>query len=162
MALIQQEIKKLPGTCLVRRFAPYIGCILSAVHVVSESRQTILDARCRLFVVCQIVLQTFLAFGRKSSHRRPLGDIRSAVIFGTLAAQPHGIETDLLRHNGISAAHGSESRAFTETAHLNSNLLGSLQLIDTMRHIGFGDIRLVSGIEDDDTMVGYRIIDPPL
>ena len=88
LAMIEQMVKEGPGVPSVRRATPYIRCILTAVHLQTYFTQAVQDEGSGLFVLVQIVTDTFLSFRRESSLRSALGDIGCTVVFGTLPAHP--------------------------------------------------------------------------
>ena len=88
LTAIEQMVEEGPGVPSVRRATPYIGCILSAIRLQTYLSQAVQDEGSGIFVITQIVTDTFLSFRRESGFRGSLGDIGGAVVFGTLPAHP--------------------------------------------------------------------------
>ena len=88
LAAVEQMVEEGPGIPSVRRATPYIGCILTAVHLQTYLSQAVEDERCGFFIVRQVFSNSLLSFGPESSLSGALGDIGGTIVFGTLPAHP--------------------------------------------------------------------------
>lgn len=102
--------------------------------------------------------------------RRPLGDVAGTVELGRLAAVPELVQWDafafqrggseFFRHNGVATAYSRESGSLREAAELDGAFLRSLYLIDGVGYVIFADEGFVGGIEQNQRVVGERIVHP--
>ena len=156
----------------MRRTHPYIRTIYTAIDLKPLLQEAIADGIGIVHIgrnlLHDLAVSLIAKHGLCASH----GDITRTIILSTLTAIPQGIERYLLAlivlphkclgYNGIATAHTRKACRLTETTHLNSHLFGSLTLIDTVRDILRANKRLVSGIEDNQTMVRTGIVYPTL
>ena len=68
--------------------------------------------------------------------------------------------SEFFRHNGVAAAYSRESGSLREAAELDGAFLRSLYLIDGVGHVVFADEGFVGGIEQNQRVVGERIVHP--
>ena len=71
---------------------------------------------------------------------------------GRLGLQPLG-------HDREGTARPREARCFTEAAELDRHVARAVDLVDRMRDRGVGDVRFISGVEENNRVVGLRVID---
>ena len=87
-----------------------------------------------------------------------------------MAAVPEGVERvgvaggipgdEGLRDDGVGAAGAGEAGGLGETAELDRDVAGALDLVDGVGDCGVADVGLVRAVEEDDSLVLLRVFHP--
>ncbi len=121
-------------------------------------------------VICDVFAALRHAFFGKDSSSALLDDIGSTVKLGGLSAVPHSMqghlfsvgswEDKLSRNYGVTAAGSGKACGLGQGAEFDGTFFCTFDRVDAARQLWVGDKCLVSGVEEDDSMVSQGIINP--
>ena len=123
-----------------------------------------------MHVVVDSFLNLLLTLGGIDGLSSTLRNVAGTIKLGTLATVPQGVKRDalaiergsrnLLRHDGVAAAHTSKACRLGVRVELDSTLAGTTNLVDAMGNLIVLDVSLISSIVEDECIVLKRVVYP--
>ena len=165
--MLQQMIEEIPGLHAAGALHPDIRAVFASAVPYAGLVQRGRDDGSIGPVVVDGCSGGFLPLLREHGRSRPLHNVRYAVVFRGLAAQPHGIEVQAaahqrLRHYGIAAPRPRKARRFGKRTEFDGAGLGAVYLVDAVGHVPVCDEALISRVEQQHRAALIRIIHPRL
>ena len=158
-------IEEFPRRHSLRCLKPDIRCVHPARHLIARILQSLIDDFGILHVISDLLLKLRLPGFGIHGLPRLLHDIRRSVIFGSMTSRPQGMEHNLpalhiLRDHRCAKPHAREPGILREASKLDSTGSRPLALVDTVRHILLGNVRLIGRVIDNDRSDLVGIIHP--
>ena len=124
-----------------------------------------MDQLCISHIIANLLLQLCLSSLRINGFPCLLHNVRSSVKFGAVTSCPETVKGNtisykLIRNHGKAKTNSCKACILGKAAKLNGTGSCTLTLINAVRHIVLGNIRLVSSIIDDHAAVFVCIIHP--
>ena len=123
-----------------------------------------------MHVVIDGGLNLLLTLGGVDSLGSTLRNVAGTIKLGTLAAVPQWVKwyalaiesgcRNLLRHDGVAAAHTGKACRFRVRVELDGALTGTTNLVNAMWNLIVLDVSLISSIVEDECIVLKRVVYP--